>query len=51
VDDSRLSQYHNVDKAGTPESYKFFVTGGAEGGGGSSYTGGDYTSASVTPCP
>jgi outer membrane protein assembly factor BamB len=51
VDDSRLSQYHNVDKAGTPESYKFFVTGGAEGGGGSSYTGGDYTSASVTLCP
>jgi outer membrane protein assembly factor BamB len=50
VDDSKLSMYHNFDKAGTPEAYKFFVTGGAEGSGGTNYTGGDYSGANVTAC-
>ena len=39
VDDNRGSQYQNSDHAGTPESFKQFVTGGARGGGGSNYTG------------
>ena len=39
VDDNQGSQYQNSDHAGTPESFKQFVTGGARGGGGSNYTG------------
>ena len=39
VDDNNGSQYKNSDHAGTPESFKQFVTGGARGGGGSNYTG------------
>jgi hypothetical protein len=39
VDDNKASVYHNADHAGTPESFKKSVTGGAMGGGGSNYTG------------
>jgi hypothetical protein len=39
VDDNHGSQYQNSDHAGTPESFKQFVVGGARGGGGSNYTG------------
>jgi hypothetical protein len=39
VDSSTLSQYRNSDLAGTPESYKQYVTGGACGSGGTNYTG------------
>lgn len=39
VDDNKASQYQNSDHAGTPESYKQYVVGGARGGGGSNYTG------------
>src|SRR6267378_6178325 len=39
VDDPHLSAYQNSDHAGTPESYKSYVIGGARGGGGSNYTG------------
>jgi hypothetical protein len=46
VDDGHASQYQNNDKAGTPENFKSFVTGGAMGGGGANYTGG--YSGSVT---
>lgn len=49
VDDNKASQYQNSDHAGTPESYKSYVTGGAMGGGGSNYTGSNSGTASVTP--
>jgi hypothetical protein len=39
VDSNTASQYKNSDHAGTPESYKTYVMGGARGGGGSNYTG------------
>ena len=39
VDDNKASAYQNSDHAGTPESFKAFVTGGATGGGGSNFTG------------
>lgn len=39
VDDNHGSQYQNSDHAGTPESFRQFVIGGARGGGGSNYTG------------
>ena len=38
VDDNQASAYKNSDHAGTPETFKSFVTGGARGGGGSNYT-------------
>jgi hypothetical protein len=50
VDDHDASIYHNVDKAGTPENFKQFLTGGARGGGGSNYTGGSSGIGSVR-CP
>jgi len=50
VDDNKVSQYQNSDHAGTPESYKTDVVGGAMGGGGSNYTGGLSGTSSVTPC-
>jgi len=43
-----LDSYHNGDQAGTPESNKNFVTGGATGGGGSNYTGGYSSTMSVS---
>src|SRR5207237_3871511 len=39
VDSSTMSQYANADLAGTPESYKSYVTGGAKGTGGTAYVG------------
>jgi len=39
VDSSTLSAYKNSDPAGTPESYKQYVTSGACGSGGTNYTG------------
>jgi len=39
IDASTGSAYLNSDHAGTPESFKADVTGGAQGGGGSNYTG------------
>src|ERR1041385_6624089 len=37
--DGSGSSYQNSDHAGTPESFKDFVIGGARGGGGSNFTG------------
>ena len=39
VNDSKTSAYKNADHAGTPESFKAFVVGGARGVGGSNFTG------------
>jgi hypothetical protein len=39
VDDNSSSIYLNSDKAGTPENFKAFITGGGTGGGGSNFTG------------
>jgi hypothetical protein len=47
VDDNKASQYQNPDHAGTPENYKIQVVGGATGGGGSNYTGGNSAKTSV----
>jgi hypothetical protein len=47
VDDNKASQYKNADHAGAPENFKQFVIGGATGGGGSNYTGGLSSTASV----
>jgi hypothetical protein len=49
IDASSGSQYNNSDHAGTPESFKTNVTGGARGGGGSNYTGSYSATASVCP--
>jgi hypothetical protein len=49
VDANNLSAYKNSDHAGTPESFKSFVVGGACGGGGANYTGSYSGTASVTP--
>ncbi len=49
IDGNKLNPYTNSDHAGTPESYKSYVTGGARGGGGSNWTGGYSGTASVTP--
>jgi len=49
VDDNQTSNYQNSDHAGTPESFKASVTGGATGGGGSNYTGSYSPTVSVTP--
>jgi hypothetical protein len=49
VDSSTTSIYPNSDHAGTPESYKTHVVGGARGGGGSNYTGSYSATASVAP--
>jgi hypothetical protein len=52
VDDNDASIFHNSDHAGTPESFKSFVVGGATGGGGSNFTGGYSGTKSVVPtCP
>jgi hypothetical protein len=50
VDDTKASQYQNSDHAGTPESYKTYVIGGASGGGGSNYTG-SYSGTVSLPVP
>ena len=49
VDSNSASQYKNSDHAGTPESYKSYVIGGAQGGGGSNYTGSYSGTAAVNP--
>jgi hypothetical protein len=49
VDSSTASSYLNSDHAGSPEGYKFFVTGGARGAGSPDYTGSYSSSASVIP--
>jgi hypothetical protein len=46
-DDGSLSIYKNSDHAGTPENFKSVVTGGARGGGGSSFTGSYSVTGSV----
>ncbi len=48
-DSNTASSYSNSDHAGTPETYKPYVTGGVRGGGGSNYTGSYSATASVTP--
>ena len=48
--DKPTSVYKNSDHAGTPENFKKFVTGGATGGGGANFTGGNSGTGSVT-CP
>jgi hypothetical protein len=50
VDSNSQSQYLNSDHAGTPESFKLFVTGGARGGGGSNFTG-SYSATKTAACP
>jgi hypothetical protein len=49
IDGSSGNPYPNSDKAGTPESYKQYVTGGATGAGGTNYTG-SYSSAVGATC-
>jgi hypothetical protein len=49
VDDNNNTKI--FDRAGTPENFKSYVTGGATGGGGSNYTGGYSGTATVGPCP
>src|SRR5207244_580527 len=48
-DSSTASSYSNLDHAGTPESYKTHLTGGARGGGGANYTGSYSSTVAVTP--
>jgi hypothetical protein len=43
--------YNNSDHAGTPETVKASVVGGARGGGGANYTGGWTGTTSVSPSP
>jgi hypothetical protein len=43
--------YNNSDHAGTPETVKLSVVGGARGGGGSNYTGGWSGTATASLCP
>jgi hypothetical protein len=49
VDDNHVSPYHNSDHAGTPEAFKAYATGGALGGGGSNFTGGNSPTTGVSP--
>jgi hypothetical protein len=50
VDDKVQNPYLNSDHAGTPETFKPYVIGGATGGGGANYTGGLSGTAKVGPC-
>ena len=50
VDDPKASAYKNSDRAGTPESFKRFVTAGAAGAGGTDYTGHATPPTLVRPC-
>jgi hypothetical protein len=50
VDGDKKNPYPNSDHAGTPESFKHFVIGGARGGGGSNWTGSYSGTANVGPC-
>lgn len=49
VDDGSVDNFHNSDRAGTPENYRLFVVAGARGAGGTNYTGTYSSSASVAP--
>jgi hypothetical protein len=49
VDGGSASVYGNSDHAGTPESYKRSVVGGARGGGGSNFTG-SYSGTQAAQC-
>ena len=51
IDGTTLNPYANTDKAGTPEAFKGYVTGGACGTGGSNYTGTYSLPGTVDPCP
>lgn len=48
-DNASVGPWFNADKAGVPEAYKSFVTGGARGGGGSNWTGSMSATGSVVP--
>jgi len=48
--DGRRSAHGNADHAGTPETFRASVIGGARGGGGSNFTGG-YSSTRAGKCP
>jgi hypothetical protein len=50
VDGNQSNPYPNSDHAGTPESFKKYVTGGARGGGGSNWTGSYSGTNAVVPC-
>ncbi len=50
MDASYFNRYFNLDRAGTPEKYKFFVVPGATGYGFFDYTGRLSSTSSVTPC-
>jgi len=50
VDGGQSNPYPNSDHAGTPESFKPFVTGGARGGGGSNWTGSYSGTNAVAAC-
>lgn len=50
VDGNARNPYRNSDDAGTPETIKRFVIGGARGDGGSNYTGSHSRTKSVRPC-
>jgi hypothetical protein len=49
LDDAHYPPY-NTNRAGTPEAFKEYVTGGATGDGGSNYTGTMSSPVTVTPC-
>jgi hypothetical protein len=49
VDDNNVDVFRNSDHAGTPQSFKSYVVGGATGGGGSNWTGSYSATASVFP--
>jgi hypothetical protein len=51
TDDPKASAFQNNNHAGSPESFKNKVTGGALGGGGSDYTGNQDGGKNVGPCP
>jgi hypothetical protein len=49
VDSNKASVFKNSDHAGTPESFRTCVAGGARGGGGSNFTGSYSATKSVRP--
>lgn len=50
VDNSKLSKYHNSDKAGSPQSYKKYLVSGGTGSGKGNYTGNHSATKRVEPC-
>ncbi len=49
LDDANYPPF-NTNRAGTPEAFKQYVTGGGTGNGGTNYTGTMSSPVSVTPC-